>query len=79
MMANNGLVRSLKRGFELWWTFGELSFENFFEEGGVLITERPMKRLSAGIDPGKAAWLEVDGGESGAFSSEGMSDESRVP
>ena len=37
----------------------------------MLITERPIKRLSAGIDPGKAAWLEVDGGESGAFSSEG--------
>ena len=47
----DGLVLSiLKRAFELCMGPLEGSLLRTFEEGGMLITERPRKRLSSGID-----------------------------
>ena len=44
------MLSILKRNFELCMGPLEGSLLRTFEEGGMLITERPRKRLSSGID-----------------------------
>jgi hypothetical protein len=58
LLCIDGLVRS-KEVLSFGGPLEDSLLRNFEEGGaggGVLITERPIKRLSAGIDPGKAAW-----------------------